>query len=124
MARRRFKMARRSKTASRRSFKRSRRSSSGNSTMDMMIPAAIYGAARGPVANMISGLSSKLPFGQYNDEVAMAGVSYALKKFAPMSLAKKVGQVGLIVETASAVSGATAGMIGSSTTSSSDQQSW
>jgi len=107
------------KSSSRRRFRgfarkrsRSRSGGAGGSDMSMILSGAAYGVVRGPVATAISGLSAKLPFGQYNDEAAMAIASYAAKKWAPIGFVKRMGTAGLIVEAASAASGATAGMIG------------
>lgn len=120
MARRKmFRRAARStyKTA-RRGFKRA---GSSETLMGGVLPAAIYGVARAPLAKLAVPVSSKLPLGGYEDEAVLALAGYALHKWTPKGgLLSKVGKVAVIVETASVVSQMTSGMTGGSTVSSSN----
>ena len=123
----RFKRMRR---AGRRAFRAMRRgakkSYSSGGVMSDLTAGALYGVARSPIAQAITPLTSKLPFGQYNDEVGMIGVSFLAKQFGPKGLAKNAGRAGLIIETAALVSQMTAGLTASATSSpdTSSSTSW
>ena len=111
------KMAR--KRYARRGARRYSRSSSTG--MGVFIPPAIYGALRDPIANnsMVKSLTSKLPFGQYNDEVGNFALSWAVAKWVPNPLARSVATDGMKFEVANVSRNATAGMLGGTTSSSS-----
>jgi hypothetical protein len=97
-------------------FRKKGRSKSGGgmSPESMLLPAALYGAARVPVANLMAPLTSKIPLGGYSDEAVLGIASYiAAKKGSGM--VKKLGMAGLIVEAASVGAGLTSGMLGGST---------
>ena len=69
----------------RRTFTRKvRRSHSGKSSglnpLMVIIPAAAYGALREQVSQLIAPLTSKIPLGQYADEVVFAGLGYLAAK--------------------------------------------
>jgi len=68
-----------------------------------------YGAVRNPIANAIQPLSSKLPFGQYNDEIAMIGVAWGAKTFFRNPMIAKAANVAMIAEAVSVGSQITAG---------------
>jgi len=103
----------RARSVGRRMYGKVRRSvKTGSKPEDFLLPAALYGAARGPVVNLISPLTSKMPLGGYEDEVVLGLASYfAAKK--GTGFVKKLGYAGLCVEAASAASGLTAGFTGS-----------
>lgn len=111
------KMAR--KRFARRGARRYARSSSTG--LGNLIAPAIYGLVRDPIANnsMVKSLSAKLPFGAYNDEVANFGLSWAVAKWVPNSMAKEVARKGMDFEIASVTRQASAGMLGASSSSSS-----
>lgn len=97
-------MARRKKSAVRRVYARpkkayKRRSSKSNNPMALIIPAAVYGAIRAPVAKALDPVLAKIPMGNVADEIGLGLVSYfAAKK--GKGMIKKIGQVGLVVESA------------------------
>ena len=96
-------MARRKKSAVRRVYvkakKSYRRSSKSNNPTSLIIPAAIYGAIRAPVAKALDPVLAKIPMGNVADEIGLGVVSYfAAKK--GKGMVKKIGQVGLVVESA------------------------
>jgi len=99
--------------------RRSNKKYGGEGLMPTLLSGAIYGAARAPVASAVSSLSSKLPFTGYNDEVAMAVLSYGLMKFGPSGVIKNVGKVGLAVEVASLASQMSQGVVSSASSSNS-----
>jgi len=70
------------------------------SPMKKMIGGALYGAARGTVSTFISPVTSKIPFGQFADEVGMLGISYYASKGKFGSQLKDVGTAGLYIESA------------------------
>jgi hypothetical protein len=65
----------------------------------VIIPAMAYGAGRQYISNLIAPVTSKIPLGQYADEVGMGILSwYAAKK--GKGIIKKVGIAGLTIESA------------------------
>ena len=98
-----------------------RRSNASNNPMKMILPAMGYGAVRGKVSQLIAPVTSKIPFGNLADEIGMGVLSYyAAKKGTGM--VKKLGQAGLIIESAQAGQTLVAGnLLGMSTTSSTTQ---
>jgi len=92
----------RAKARSRSSFgRKARRSgSSGSNPMNVIIPAAAYGAARGYLSNLAQPITSKIPLGNYADEALFGVLGYYLAKKNPMGL-KNVGMAMLTVEAAS-----------------------
>jgi hypothetical protein len=120
-------MARRFKARARRSFRRFRKRSGGGTGGFMSSPVTsavigggLYGAARGYVNNLISPLTSKIPAGQYADNVAMGIVNYFVYRYSS-GLIKKTALTGLAIEAAMAGSEMTSGMTQSSTN---NQISW
>ena len=115
-------MAKRKRTRrvrSRSSFKRrarSRKSSGFGGVAGLVLGSAIYGGGREYASNMLQPLSSKLPFGQYSDEVALGAVSYALMKgkvpfVNKIPLSREIGKAGLTIEAARMGAGLMSGMI-------------
>lgn len=70
------------------------------SPMKKMIGGALYGAARGTVSTFITPVTSKLPLGQFADEVGMLGLSYYAAKGKLGSQFKEIGTAGLYIESA------------------------
>ena len=99
MARRRF---RRRSAARRLSPVRrvSRHRSFGKSGSEMygLLGAGIYGAVREKVSNMLIPLTSKIPAGEYADEVGMLLANYILGKYIPS--VKPVTRAGMLIEAA------------------------
>lgn len=98
-------MARRKKTSVRRVYGKAkkgyRRSKKSNNPTALIIPAAVYGAIRAPVAQALDPVLQKIPMGGIADELGLGIVSYfAAKK--GKGMIKKIGQVGLVVESARA----------------------
>lgn len=87
-------------------FKRRRKSKGlGGGITGIVIGGVAYGAGRQYISNLIAPLTSKLPLGQYADNVAMGLVSWALAtgkipliKKIPMS--RDIGKAGLAIEAA------------------------
>jgi len=76
-----------------------KRSSKSNNPTSLIIPAAVYGAIRAPIAQALDPVLSKIPFGNMADELGLGIVSYfAAKK--GKGMIKKIGTVGLVVESA------------------------
>lgn len=91
---------------------RGKRGSSRDTAMSLVLPAMIYGAGRSYLANLAAPLTSKVPLGNYADEVVFGVAGWYLAKKNPMGLGK-IGKAMLIVEAASignqVVSGVTGG---------------
>lgn len=98
----RFRLRRRAFTF----FRRKRRNpASSPSLMGTILGGMLYGGIRARVSNALTPITSKLPFGDLTDEVAMGVLSYALAKgkipiLNKWDLTKKIGVGGLIVESA------------------------
>jgi len=88
----------------RRSFfrgrKASKRSSKGGSSVKMLqFDAMIYGAVRAKISSLISPLTSKIPMGEYADEIGMGLLTYFVAKNTS-GMVKDVAMKGLIIENA------------------------
>ena len=87
-------------------FKRRRKSKGlGGGITGIVIGGVAYGVGRQYISNLIAPLTSKIPLGQYADNVAMGLVSWALAtgkipliKKIPMS--RDIGKAGLAIEAA------------------------
>lgn len=107
MARQRMK---RSKARSFRGFaKRKGRSSKRSSGMGnltgLMLGAAVYGAGREWVSNKIQPITSKIPAGQYADEVGLGVLSYFVASgkiplINKIPYSREIGRAGLTIEAA------------------------
>jgi len=86
----------------RRGFSRKTRSRSGSSSnpMNVLIPAALYGAGRPYISGLVSPISSMLPLGQYADEAVLGIGGYFLAKKG-RGMIKNIGTAMLTVEAAS-----------------------
>jgi hypothetical protein len=104
-----------------RSGRRSRSSSSN--PMKLVIPAALYGAARGYISNAITPLTSKIPLGQYTDEVVLGLAGYVAAKKG-RGIVKQIGTSMLLIEAASLGKQAVGGMGGSTSGSSTSFNAW
>ena len=97
-----------------RAVRRSRRSgsSSGTSLMGSILPAALYGAARPYVANLVQPVTGALgAAGVYADNLVLGGLGYlAAKKGSGMI--RSAGHAMLIIEAANAAAHASSGMAG------------
>lgn len=97
----RFRRARRSRRASAgtKSHRRVRRGSSSDGNIVLKLAgAAAYGAGRSYVSGWMAPLTSKIPAGQYADNIAMGAAAFMIGKFFPM--AKPVTNAALLVEAA------------------------
>ena len=116
-------MAKRKKTSVRRIYvkaKSKRRSKATTNPLSMILPAMGYGAVRGKVSQLIQPVTSKIPFGNLADEIGMGVLSYyAAKK--GKGMVKKLGQAGLIIESAQAGQTLVAGNLLGGTTSNTTQ---
>jgi hypothetical protein len=118
MARRRFnKQKTRIRRASTKSFKRMRRStrkSGMGSAMNLALGAGLYGASRQYISNLLTPLTAKIPLGDYADEAAMLGASYALMKgkvpfVNKVPISRDIGRAGFVIESARIGAGLMAG---------------
>jgi hypothetical protein len=99
MAKRRFKRA-----SSRRSFFAPKRKRSGGSTSNpigIILPAMAYGAGRQYLTQLAAPITSKIPLGNYADEVVFGTLGYFLAK-KNKGMIGQVGRAMLTVEAASA----------------------
>lgn len=71
-----------------------------------------YGAVRAPIARAIAPATNYLPFGQYNDEVALGALGWFGMKMAPHKILKEQGRTILAVESFSVGAQATSGLMG------------
>lgn len=60
----------------------------------------VYGMARGSVARMLTPITSKIPAGQYADEVGMGILNYFIAKGKIPFIPKHLGMTGLAIESA------------------------
>ena len=111
MVRRRFKGFRRAARVGSRGFRRSSGRSSGSGLIQ--IDAMAYGAIRPMVSNLITPLTSMLPFGQLADEAGMGILNYLIAKKVGGTIGK-VATKGLIIENAMIGSTLSSGLMGSS----------
>lgn len=88
------------KTRTRTITKRVRSKSSGGSFAPQKAIGGgfIYGLARGKVANLISPLTSKIPMGQYADELGLGILNYYIAKGKIKMIPKNIGLAGLAIE--------------------------
>jgi len=78
--------------------------------------AAAYGGLRSKVSDMLVPLSSKIPAGEYADEIACGIAAWALGKFVPA--ARPITDAALVIE-ASRIGATLAGNMGGSTSTAS-----
>lgn len=88
------------KTRTRTITKTVRAKSRNVTPMKKMVGGALYGAARGTVSSFLTPITSKLPLGNYADEVGMLGLSYYAAKGKLGSQFKEIGTAGLYIESA------------------------
>lgn len=84
---------------------RSRRKSGAVATTATLVGAGVYGAARGALSNLLAPLTSRLPFGGVEDEVALLMLSMAASKgnlplIGKAKLVKDIGKAGVVIEAA------------------------
>lgn len=95
----RYRRARRTNRRASRSSRRFVRRSSGSSGgFAPLIYAAGYGAGRQYISNLISPLTSKIPLGDYADEVGMLGAAWAAKKFTSNPMVHKLADTAMLIE--------------------------
>jgi hypothetical protein len=90
-----------------------RNSNSAINPLNVALAGAGYGVARAYLSQLIQPLTSKIPLGQYADEVVLGAAGYYLAK-KQTGLLKSVGYAMLTIESAAIANQATAGMIGTS----------
>jgi hypothetical protein len=100
MAKRKVKKSVAARTRTRTITKTVRAKSRTVSPMKKMIGGALYGAARGTISTFIAPVTSKIPFGQFADELGMLGLSYYAAKGKLGSQFKEIGTAGLYIESA------------------------
>lgn len=103
MARRKAKRRRRSSggfSRMRRSKRGSVRSKAGK-TMPY-VAAALYGAGRQKLAELVAPVAAKIPAGNIADEVAMFGANWAIKKFVggKVPVLGQAAKTGMLIEAA------------------------
>lgn len=85
--------------------------------------AMIYGAFREKLSNMLTPVTSKVPFGDLADEFVMGGAMYFLAK--QKGMVGRVAKTGLIIENArigeALISGSLGGVFGGSTNNTAGQ---
>lgn len=99
---RRTRKSRRTRTFFSRFRKRSRSSSNGSRGVSgtELLGAALYGATRNDIANMVTPLSSKVPVGTIGDELVIGGGAWFAKKYVRMPLLKSFLNSAMVVEAA------------------------
>jgi len=117
MARRRKQRSRKMRTSS--PFKQSKRKSSSSGYAGI-VGAAGYGAIRQYASNYLSPYTSKIPAGDYADEVGMLIANWAANKYVPVPLIKQAARAGMLIE-ASRIGAKLASGMSISTTSNSTQ---
>ena len=111
MAKRRRSKARSSfRGFAKRKSRRSGRSTGSGNLTGLLIGAAVYGAGREWVSNKIAPVTSKIPAGQYADEVGMGVLSYFVASgkiplINKIPYAREIGKAGLTIEAARIGSG-------------------
>ena len=83
----------------------------------VIVPSMVYGGLREKASNLLSPISSKIPFGSIADEITMGFASYMLAKKGKGML-KKVGIAGLTIESArlgEAIADGSLGVFGNTT---------
>lgn len=106
------KSKRRNTMGKRKSYRRSGGSSGLNLTS--LLIAGVYGAARPTLKNAASSLTARMPFGNYNENVALGGAALVLPMFIKNKMVKQVAQVVQVYEAASAGSKIAGGVATSS----------
>lgn len=97
--------------------KKSRRSSGGGmNLMGLIIGAGVYGATREFASEKLAPLTSKIPAGQYADEVGLGVASYFLAKgkiplLNKIPYSREIGRAGLTIEAARIGAGLSQGML-------------
>lgn len=77
---------------------RSKSKSSGFAPMKAVAGGFMYGLARGKVAQLISPVTSKIPMGNYADELGMSVLNWYIAKGKVPMIPKNVGLAGLAIE--------------------------
>ena len=77
---------------------RSKSKSSGFAPMKAVAGGFMYGLARGKVAQLISPVTSKIPMGNYADELGMGVLNWYIAKGKVPMIPKNVGLAGLAIE--------------------------
>jgi hypothetical protein len=93
MAKRRYGFARKARRFA-------RRSTNMSSPMGTILPAFVYGAARPALSSLVSPLTSKIPFGNYADELVLGLGGYFMAKKGS-GMIRDAGKAILTVEAAS-----------------------
>jgi hypothetical protein len=90
---------RKHRKAGRRSFfkSRSRHSSAGVSPIKLALGAAVYGLVRNKISALAAPLTSKLPLGNYSDEVVL-GIAGWIAAKKGSGLIKQAGTAALTIE--------------------------
>jgi hypothetical protein len=96
----RFRKARKARSYFGKAKRSHKRSSSSMGGLMPLAAAALYGAGRNKIANMVQPLTNKLPFGGLADNVAMLGVCWAAKKYVPVGIIKSAAEKGMFIEAA------------------------
>lgn len=80
--------------------KRSSGSSGGMSQLMQVLAAGGYGWARTKISNtpLVQSISSKIPYGQIGDEIAMGGLAFVAKKFIHNPTVGKVADTIMLIE--------------------------
>jgi len=114
----RFKKARKARRGFFAKKTRSKSSNSGTNILAVAGMAAAYGFGRPYIEKAIQPLSSKLPFGGYEDEILLgvAGYFAAKGKFGNNKMIKNAGMAVLIIEAARVGSGAGSQLIAAKST--------
>jgi hypothetical protein len=96
-----FKKSRRAFRRASGGFKRyGRKAVTSSNPIKVILPAMAYGAGRNWLTQIATPITSKIPLGNYADEVAFGLLGYYIAKKNPMGL-KNVGLAILTVESAS-----------------------
>ena len=90
-------------------FKRSKRGSARSKAASTMpfVAAALYGAGRQKLAQLVSPIAAKIPGGNIADEIAMFGANWAIKKF----IGRKVPIIGQAAKTGMLIEAANIGAV-------------
>lgn len=98
--------------------------------MGIVAAGALYGAGREWMSDKLAPITSKVPAGQYADEVVMGTIGYFLMKgkipmLNKIPLSREFGRAALIIESARVGAGVTNGMLtSSSVTATSSGSNW
>lgn len=122
MARRRFGGFKRKASRAFKSYRRNvSRSGSNANLMTTAVAAAVYGAVRPKVEQVLNPYTSKLPVvGNYGDEIVLGGLGYMMAKgkLGKNKLIKSAGNAMLVIEAARVGSGLSQGLMPTSNSSS------